>query len=306
MFQNCKFSFTKHFKLFAAISILLVSVGVISLICLPFGVRLFNFDIDFLGGTTMQFELYTDVDASVTAQIEDIVKDVTGAAPSSVTKAGDSGTQVVIKALELDSETRNQVFQAVAAAYNLPEGDQPIKSDYVSASVGADLRNSAVIASVAAAILILLYITIRFEFRSGVAAVIALLHDLLVMLSMYVIFQIPFNMNFIAAALTILGYSINATIVVFDRIRESRRLSPKEEVPAVVDRSIWQTMNRSLNTTITTLLAIILLLIFGVSSIRNFALPLTIGIAAGCYSSVCLSGPIWNKLRGKGGSRHAA
>lgn len=305
MFQNCKFSFTKHFKIFAVISLLLVIVGIIGLVCIPFGVYLFNFDIDFLGGTTMQFELYTDVNADVTANVESIVKDVTGAAPSSVIKAGDSGTQVVIKTLELDSETRDQVFQAVAEAYNLPEGDQPIKSDYVSASVGADLRNSAIIASAVAAALILLYITIRFEFRSGVAAVIALVHDLLVMLSMYIIFQIPFNMNFIAAALTILGYSINATIVVFDRIRENRKLAPKEEFAAVVDRSIWQTMNRSINTTVTTLLAIVLLLVFGVSSIRNFALPLTIGIVAGCYSSVCLSGSIWTKLRGKEHKQHA-
>ena len=189
MFQNCKFSFTKHFKIFAVISLLLVIVGIIGLVCIPFGVYLFNFDIDFLGGTTMQFELYTDVNADVTANVENIVKDVTGAAPSSVIKAGDSGTQVVIKTLELDSETRDQVFQAVAEAYNLPEGDQPIKSDYVSASVGADLRNSAIIASAVAAVLILLYITIRFEFRSGIAAVIALVHDLLVMLSMYIIFR---------------------------------------------------------------------------------------------------------------------
>ena len=305
MFQNCKFSFTKHFKIFAVISLLLVIVGIIGLVCIPFGVYLFNFDIDFLGGTTMQFELYTDVNADVTANVENIVKDVTGAAPSSVIKAGDSGTQVVIKTLELDSETRDQVFQAVAEAYNLPEGDQPIKSDYVSASVGADLRNSAIIASAVAAVLILLYITIRFEFRSGIAAVIALVHDLLVMLSMYITFQIPFNMNFIAAALTILGYSINATIVVFDRIRENRKLMPKEEFASVVDHSIWQTMNRSINTTVTTLLAIVLLLILGVSSIRNFALPLTIGILAGCYSSVCLSGSIWNKLRGKGHKQHA-
>lgn len=305
MFQNCKFSFTRHFKIFAVISLLLVIVGIIGLVCIPFGVYLFNFDIDFLGGTTMQFELYTDVNADVTANVENIVKDVTGAAPSSVIKAGDSGTQVVIKTLELDSETRDQVFQAVAEAYNLPEGDQPIKSDYVSASVGADLRNSAIIASAVAAVLILLYITIRFEFRSGIAAVIALVHDLLVMLSMYIIFQIPFNMNFIAAALTILGYSINATIVVFDRIRENRKLMPKEEFASVVDHSIWQTMNRSINTTVTTLLAIVLLLILGVSSIRNFALPLTIGILAGCYSSVCLSGSIWNKLRGKGHKQRA-
>jgi preprotein translocase SecF subunit len=285
-------------KIFGIISILLVIVGLVSLLALPFGVQLFNFDIDFLGGTTMQFELYQDVTRDVIADVESIFEDVTGQNASSVTKAGDSGTQVIVKSLELDSETRDAVFQAVAEAYDLPEGDTPIKSDYVSASVGNDLRDSAFRASAIAAILILLYISIRFELRSGIAAVVALVHDLLVMLSMYVIFQIPFNMNFIAAALTILGYSINATIVVFDRIRENNKADLKDGFGDVVDRSIWQTMTRSINTTITTLFSIVLLLILGVSSIRNFALPLTIGVLSGFYSSVCISGPLWNKLRG--------
>lgn len=298
MFQNKTFSFCKHMKIFGIISILLVIVGLVSLLALPFGVQLFNFDIDFLGGTTMQFELYQDVTRDVIADVESIFEDVTGQNASSVTKAGDSGTQVIVKSLELDSETRDAVFQAVAEAYDLPEGDTPIKSDYVSASVGNDLRDSAFRASAIAAILILLYISIRFELRSGIAAVVALVHDLLVMLSMYVIFQIPFNMNFIAAALTILGYSINATIVVFDRIRENNKADLKDGFGDVVDRSIWQTMTRSINTTITTLFSIVLLLILGVSSIRNFALPLTIGVLSGFYSSVCISGPLWNKLRG--------
>lgn len=299
MFRNLTFSFTKHFKIFAIISVILVVTGIAGLICLPFGVQLFNFDIDFLGGTTMQFELYTDVDRSVTDDIAEIVESVSGIKASSVTRAGDSGTQVIIKSTEMDSATRDAVFAAVAEKYNIPDGEKPIKSDYVSASVGADLRNAAITASVVAVLLILVYITIRFEFKSGLAAVIALVHDILVMLSMYIIFRIPFNMNFIAAALTILGYSINATIVVFDRIRENRKLDAKSDFGSIVDRSIAQTMSRSINTTVTTLFPIILLLIFGVSSVRNFALPLAIGIVSGCYSSVCISGPVWNLLHGK-------
>lgn len=298
MFENKTFSFTGHFKVFGIISILLVITGLVALLALPFGVQLFNFDIDFLGGTTMQFELYQEVDRDVISDVEDIFQEVTGDAASSVTKGGDDGTQVIIKCLELDSETRDAVFQAVAEAYDLPEDDTPIKSDYVSASVGSDLRDSAFRASAIAAVLILLYITIRFELRSGLAAVVALIHDLLVMLSVYVIFQIPFNMNFIAAALTILGYSINATIVVFDRIRENNKMDLREGFSNVVDRSIWQTMSRSINTTVTTLFSIIMLLILGVSSIRNFALPLAVGVLSGFYSSVCISGPLWNKLRG--------
>lgn len=299
MFKNPTFSFVKHSKIFFIISAVLVLVGIIGLICLPFRVYLFNFDIDFVGGTTMQYEIGTNVTRAEIDKVTSIVKDVIGSAPSSVTKAGDSGTQVLIKAPELDSQTRDAIFEAIKEAYSLSDDIQPIKSDYVSASVGSDLRNAAFMASLVAVILILVYITIRFEFRSGIAAVVALVHDILVMLSMYIIFRIPFNMNFIAAALTILGYSINATIVVFDRIRENRKLDTKAKFGEVIDRSIWQTMTRSIYTTITTLLAIIMLLILGVSSIRNFALPLLIGILCGCYSSVCISGPVWHALRGK-------
>jgi preprotein translocase subunit SecF len=162
--------------------------------------------------------------------------------------------------------------------------------------VGRDLSKAAFTASLVAVALILVYIGFRFEFKSGIAAVCALIHDLLVMLSFYVIFRIPFNINFIAAALTILGYSINATIVVFDRVRENRRNMNTGSFAEIVDSSIWDTMTRSVNTTVTTLIVMLMLLILGVSSIRNFALPICIGIVCGCYSSVCISGPLWNLM----------
>ena len=120
------------------------------------------------------------------------------------------------------------------------------------------------------------------------------------MLSIYVVLQIPMNMNFIAAALTILGYSINATIVVFDRVRENRKLLRKVTFDDLVNTSIWQTLTRSINTTVTTLLTIVMVMIFGVTSIRNFAIPISVGIVAGLYSSVFLSGPIWAKFMGRG------
>lgn len=288
------FSFTKHFKLFAAISILLVSLGLVSLILLPFKIYLFNLDIDFLGGVTMQVDLERPVDSTVTSEVREIVRNVTGSYPSAVTKAGE--TEVQIKTLELDSETRDALFQQLSQTYGLSEGNQPSTS-YVSASVGKDLRNAAFSAAGLACLLILIYIVIRFELRSGIAAIVALVHDILVMLSMYVVFQIPFNINFIAVALTILGYSINATIVVFDRVRENRKISGDTPFDEVMDRSIWQTMTRSINTTLTTLFTIVTILIFGVSAIRSFALPLLIGVLSGCYSSVCIAGPVWSKLR---------
>lgn len=293
-----KFSFVKHFKVFTAISAVMVSVGIVGLILVPFGVNLFNFDIDFLGGVTMEYELHTEVTAEVQADINQIIKDVTGQDASSITKAGTEGTQVVIKALEMPTEQRDEIFSRCAEKYGLEDSDL-VSSNYVSASVGGDIRNAAIIASLAAAGLILVYITIRFEFKSGCAAVIALIHDLLVMLSMYIILQIPFNMNFIAAALTILGYSINATIVVFDRVRENNALAGgKGSFVDVVDRSIWQTLTRSLYTTLTTLFPVVLIYILGVTSIRDFAMPLIVGIVAGGYSSVCISGAMWCKLKG--------
>lgn len=303
-FKN--FSFTSNFKIISIIAAVFVCVGLIGLILLPFGVQVFNFDIDFVGGTTMQYEMRVPVTSEVTADVARIFEEVSGQKASSVTKAGDSGSQVVIKSLEIDSETRDAIFDAVAEKYGLEITDC-IKSDYVSASVGSDLRDKAIKASLIAIALILLYITIRFEFRSGIAAIIALIHDLLVMLSMYIIFQIPFNMNFIAAALTILGYSINATIVVFDRIRENKKkeMGKKTTFAAIVDKSIHQTISRSINTTITTLVVMICLLILGVSSIRNFAAPICVGVICGCFSSVCISGPVWNLLTTKKADRTA-
>ncbi len=288
------FSFTGHFKLFAIISLILVSVGLVSLILTICGVPgLFNFDIDFVGGTTFEFQLPVNVDKSVTDRVAVLYSEAIGSAPSSVTSSGQNGLR--IKALELSDDEVEAVRDAVAQEYKINvENDYQVER--VSASVGRDLSKAAFTASLVAVALILVYIGFRFEFKSGIAAVCALIHDLLVMLSFYVIFRIPFNINFIAAALTILGYSINATIVVFDRVRENRRNMNTGSFAEIVDSSIWDTMTRSVNTTVTTLIVMLMLLILGVSSIRNFALPICIGIVCGCYSSVCISGPLWNLM----------
>ncbi len=293
--------FVKKFKITGVISIVLCAVGLVSIIMLPFGKSMFNLDLDFVGGVTMEYELGTEVTREVSDNIAAIVSETVGVQPSSVTKSGNNGTAVTIKLTEIDSEARDRVFQAVGEAYGVDKVEL-LSSDYVSASVGKDITRAAFIASALAALLILVYITVRFEIRSGIAAIICLIHDLLVMLSVYVIFQISMNMNFIAAALTIIGYSINATIVVFDRIRENYKKSGgNENFERVVDRSITQTMRRSIGTTVTTLLPIILLVILGVSSIRNFAVPIMVGVIAGGYSSACISGPLWCKLKGKKG-----
>lgn len=290
--------FVNRRKIFAGISVLLCITSVVALILLPFGVTLFNLDIDFAGGVSMEYEIGTQVTQDVSRQIEDMIQEATGTRPSSVTKAG-NGTSVLIKLAELDTVERDAIGDGLAQLYGA-ENTELLSSDFVSASVGKDITRAAFAASAIAAVLILLYITIRFELFSGLAAVICLIHDLLVMLSVYIIFGISMNMNFIAAALTIIGYSINATIVVFDRIRENYKLTGgQEKFDKVVDRSISQTLRRSLGTTVTTVLPIIFLLVFGVSSIRNFALPILVGVISGGYSSVCLAGPLWHKLKGR-------
>lgn len=291
------FSFTKHFKVFAIISAVLIAAGLVGLILSLCGVpNVFNFDIDFVGGTTFEFQLDRTADKAVTDHVAELYEQALGRKPSSVTSTGETGVR--IKALELTDAEVEAVRDAVVQAYGV-DVEKGYQVERVSASVGKDLTRSAFLASGVAVLLILLYIAIRFEFRSGIAAVIALIHDLLVMLSVYVIFRIPFNINFIAAALTILGYSINATIVVFDRVRENRKTMKTGSFAVIVDTSIWDTMSRSINTTVTTLIVMLMLLIFGVSSIRNFALPICVGVLCGCYSSVCISGPLWNLLNGR-------
>jgi preprotein translocase SecF subunit len=291
MFQNKTFSFVKHFKIFLVISAICIITGVVGLVTLPFGVNLFNMDVDFLGGVTMTYDLGTQVD---TDAVEELASGILENKLSSVTTSGSTGTQVVIKSLFVPVETRDELTSVIQETYS---DATVVSSSSVSASVSKDLRNSAVISALVAVACMLIYIGIRFDFRSGLAAVVALCHDLLVMLSAYIIFRIPFNINFIAAALTILGYSINATIVVFDRARENAKANPKADFGDVMDRSIWQTMTRSINTTITTLLTITMVIILGVTSIRNFCWPLFIGVLAGCYSSVCISGNVWVRLK---------
>ena len=293
-----KFSFVGHFKTFAIISIILCSIGLLGIILNFFGVNSFNFDTEFKGGVKMDIELGTTVTREIQADVMKIYSDVAGVT-ASVSTSGDSGTAVSVKTVEISSELRQEIFDKIAEKYGADKVEL-LGTQYVSATVGSDLKKSAILSTLIACALILVYITIRFEFRSGVAAIACLLHDVLVMLSLFVIFRIPMNMTFIAAALTIVGYSINATIVVFDRVRENyKRQGNNGDFSAVVDKSIWQTMRRSIGTTVTTLLPILLILILGVSSIRIFALPLVIGVISGGYSSTCIAGPLWNLMKSK-------
>ena len=212
---------------------------------------------------------------------------------SSVVKSEDG---FVIKTNELDAKQASDVKQALADKYG---AIKVISEDKVSATVGSELLGSSLQALLIAAVLMLIYISFRFELLSGLSAVLALVHDVLIMLSVYAIFRLPVNTSFIAAMLTIIGYSINATIVIFDRIRENTKYLKKETFSNIVNTSIWQSMGRSINTTVTTLITIVMVYILGVTSVREFALPIIIGLLCGTYSSIFLAGSFWCLFRGK-------
>ena len=293
-----RFAILKNFKIFGGISALLVVTGLVALILLPFGKNLFNLSIDFAGGTEMEFNMHTVVTQDIQTEVSDLFKDATGVDASSVTSSGDGNEDVLIRSTSIDSEQRAAVIDKMLEKYSLADTDILNNND-VSASVGSDLQRSAFICSILAILLMLVYITFRFELTSGMAAVCCLMHDLLIMLSVYVWLQIPLDSNFIAAALTILGYSINASIIVFDRVRENLRTARREDFASVAERSVWQTMGRTINTTLTTLFTIGMVFILGVPSLKQFTLPLIVGILAGGWSSVLLSCSLWNVFRKK-------
>ena len=295
--MKAKFPILKNFKIFGIISILLCATGLVGLLALPFGQNLFNLDIDFAGGTEMEFNMHQTVTQDIQNEVTALFKEATGTDASSVTSAGDKDELVSIRSSSIDSEKRAAVIKAMLEKYSLDEKTDINKNDDVSPSVGSDLQKAAFLCAIVAIVLMMIYITIRFELTSGLAAVCCLVHDLLIMLTCYVVFQLPLNVNFIAAALTILGYSINASIIVFDRIRENLRTARKEPFESVAERSVWQTMGRTINTTLTTLFTVGMIFILGVPSLKQFTLPLIIGIIAGGYSSIFMSASLWNFFR---------
>ena len=196
--------------------------------------------------------------------------------------------------------------EATAAADAATEEAAPVSrvtissKDEVSPSTGRELARSAVWMSVLVCALILVYVTIRFEFVSGLSAVIGLVHDVLILLGIYSVFRKPIDITFIAAVLTVLGYSINNSIVILDRIRENTRHARKQTYGEIANSSIKQTLTRSINTTVTTLITIVLLYIMGVTSIKTFALPIIIGIVIGTYSSIFVVGTVWSMWKDSG------
>ena len=265
----------------------------LSLICILIGVGFtvtkgLNFGIDFQGGTKMVVDLGEGFNKP---EVDEVVKAIV---PDAVTNEA-AETQYEIKAKDLDSAKVNEVFKALQDKYNL-EDEALLSQDEIGASVGKDLTRNSIIALAIACLAMLIYIAIRFKMDYGIAAIVALVHDLLITVSVFAIFNIPVNTPFIAAILTIVGYSINDTIVIFDRIRENSKNMRRASAEEIADKSLTQTMSRSINTTLTTLITITAVNIF-VPTVREFSFPLIIGIAVGAYSSIFIAAPTWVALR---------
>ena len=276
--------------------------------------------IDFTGGTVFNLSIKRDVAPEDLKTVENIVKQVTGETPSLVQKTTvasvdtsvlNSTDIITVKCNTNKNDDRRAILSLIAEEFSLPfssdeNSDENVdaskiewllSSDSVGPAAAADLLKSAFLATSIAAVLMLVYISFRFDLYSGIAAVVALLHDISMMIIFNLIFGVQINLPFIAAVLTILGYSINATIVIFDRIRENNNLLVNKPFNVIVETSIRQTMRRSVFTSLTTLFTVVILYILSVPSIREFSFPIIIGIIAGFYSSVFISGNIWLILK---------
>lgn len=284
-------------KIWFIISALVILAGALSLL-----IQGLNFDIEFAGGTIIQIDMHQKLESH--DELTALVKDISGDSnPQIQAVSGNGGdTQIQIKVKEIPTETITELYTVITEKYGLDaEGKTDLlEQSSISPIISSEMKRAAILSTVIAGVLMLVYITIRFrDICFGLGALIPLIHDCLIVISMYTILQIPVNNTFIVALLTIVGYSINNTIVVFDRIRENRPLYRQTELARLCDDSIMQTLGRSLGTSFTTVVMILLLYMLGVQSLRWFALPLLIGMIAGTYSSLFIASPVWYLLEQK-------
>lgn len=251
-----------------------------------------NTGIDFTGGTIMEFDFHQQVSVNEVRQVTDSFD-----TDASINFIGADQEQVQIRTIvDLNHQERMDVFGQFQERYGIVENDF-LRAEQFGPTIGQEIQNRAYLSILIAAIGMLIYITFRFELSFGLAAIVALIHDILIVVSVFIIFRIPINSPFVAAMLTVLGYSINDTIVVFDRIRENRKLMKKFDFISLTTESIQQTLKRSIYTSVTTLVTIVALYILGVPMIKDFALPLIAGIISGTYSSIFIASPVWVMIK---------
>ncbi len=257
-----------------------------------------NFSLEFKGGTATTVTFYESMTLEeINAEIVPSVEDITGSAVQIQTVQ--NSNEVIFKTISLDVEKREALNRMFMEQFGVAE--EMITSETISSTISSEMKSDTIIAVAVAIVCMLIYIRIRFsDIRFGISSVVALLHDVLIVLAFYAVARVSVSNTFIACMLTIVGYSINATIVIFDRIRENMaEMTRKETLKDVVNKSITQTLSRSIFTSLTTFIMVAALYVLGVTAIREFALPLMVGILCGTYSSICIAGGLWYVLREK-------
>ena len=281
-------------KIWFIISLIVIIPGLFSMVT-----RGFNFGIDFTGGTIIDLKFEQPVSIS---QIRDSLRPY-GLDSSTIQLSGETSnvetsTDVMIRTVDLEENDRKAVMSSLKSNVGNYE---VMREEKVGATIGGELIMNAVMALVISWVLIILYIAYRFEFKFGIAAVITLVHDILIVLTFFSFTQRQIDSSFVAALLTIVGYSINDTIVIFDRIRENLKLHFRRggDLNELLNRSIYQTLTRSLYTVFTVLFTTFALYFFGGETTKDFAFALLVGFASGCYSSIFIAGPLWLTLRNR-------
>ena len=276
--------FIRHRKVFYIISVIILVAGLV------FGlVRGLNYGIDFTGGTMIQMDMGKQVKVT---DVEKAIKKY-DLSPE-IIYSGEDNEQIVIRTIEsLDSDKRAEVIETINQEFGTTD-DDVVAEELFGPSVGKELRNNAILAILIASVCMLIYIRFRFsQWKFGGAALLGVVHDVLIVIAFYAIFNVTVNNPFIAGILTVVGYSINDTIVIFDRIRENIRYLRKGNTEEIIDKSITQTLGRSLMTSVTTLIVMVPLLIMAGEAIREFVLPLMVGVIAGAYSSITICSPLY-------------
>ena len=291
-------------KIFFAVSVAVILIGFVFMgVNAGTGKGALNYSLEFKGGTSTNVtfdKAYTlkEIDETMIPDLEKVTDD-----PNIQVQTVANSNQVIFKTQTLDLGKREAFAKYMADEFGVEEKD--ITTENISSTVSSEMRVDAIIAVAIATDFMLLYIWLRFkDIRFATSAVVALIHDVLVVLAFYVIARISVGNTFIACMLTIVGYSINATIVIFDRIREEMKTKKRgEELDVLVNRCITRTLTRSIYTSLTTFVMVAVLFIMGVSSIKEFALPLMVGIICGAYSSVCITGALWYVMKTKIGKK---
>ncbi len=299
-------NYVKNGKVCVIISATLILIGIGAMIYNKATIgTIFNYNLDFVGGTSTEVTFNDAMPDDIQLQLETGVNSITGL--TAEVSLVESTNSAIIKTMNLTQEQRAEISDYLVSTFGVDPG--LITTENISATVSSDMRRDAMLAVGIATICMLFYIWVRFKnLTFAASAVLALLHDVLIVLAVYALASrhIAVGSTFIACMLTIVGYSINATIVIFDRIRENMSLKlKKDSIADIVNSSITSTMNRSIDTSLTTLFTVVALVIFGMDSVREFAIPLMIGIISGGYSSALLTGPVWHFFQKKKKAKEA-